>query len=44
VTANAPARRFYEAMDGKAGAIRTLDSEPPILEEISYRWDLSQQR
>lgn len=44
VTANESARRFYEAMDGKAGAIRTLDSDLPVSEEISYRWDLSQQR
>jgi ribosomal protein S18 acetylase RimI-like enzyme len=44
LTANESARRFYEAMDGKAGAIRILDSEPPVLEEISYRWDLGQQR
>jgi ribosomal protein S18 acetylase RimI-like enzyme len=44
LTTNESARRFYEAMDGRAGAIRTLEAEVTILQEISYRWDLNQAR
>jgi ribosomal protein S18 acetylase RimI-like enzyme len=42
LTSNESARRFYEAMNGRTGAIRTLDTPGTILEEISYRWDLNQ--
>jgi hypothetical protein len=42
LTANEPARRFYEAMGGRPGAIRSFDAEGDALDEISYIWDLNQ--
>jgi ribosomal protein S18 acetylase RimI-like enzyme len=42
LTANEPARRFYEAMGGRPGAIRSFDVEGGALDEISYIWDLNQ--
>jgi ribosomal protein S18 acetylase RimI-like enzyme len=40
LTTNERARRFYEALGGKPGAIRTFGVEGALLEEISYAWDL----
>ena len=42
LTANEPARRFYETMGGRPGAIRSFDAEGGALDEISYIWDLNQ--
>jgi ribosomal protein S18 acetylase RimI-like enzyme len=41
---NESARRFYEAIEGKPGMTRSIDADGTPLEEISYRWALTQTR
>jgi ribosomal protein S18 acetylase RimI-like enzyme len=39
LTANAPARRFYEAMGGRTGQTRMERKDEVVLDEIAYLWD-----
>lgn len=39
LTANEPARRFYEAMGGRTGDMRIEHREGYVLDEIAYIWD-----
>ena len=39
LTQNEPARRFYEAMGGRAGATRIESHGEYVLDEIAYVWD-----
>lgn len=39
LTANAPARRFYEAMGGRTGNTRIERRGDVVLDEIAYLWD-----
>jgi hypothetical protein len=39
LTANEPARRFYEAMGGRTGDIRVERRDGYVLDEIAYIWD-----
>jgi ribosomal protein S18 acetylase RimI-like enzyme len=39
LTGNTPARRFYEALGGRAGATRSERDADHVLDEIAYRWD-----
>jgi ribosomal protein S18 acetylase RimI-like enzyme len=41
---NESARRFYDAIAGKPGLIRSIDADGTTLEEIPYGWDLAQPR
>jgi ribosomal protein S18 acetylase RimI-like enzyme len=39
LTANEPARRFYEAMGGRTGDTRVERRDGYVLDEIAYIWD-----
>jgi ribosomal protein S18 acetylase RimI-like enzyme len=39
LTANEPARRFYEAMGGRTGDMRVERRDGHVLDEIAYIWD-----
>lgn len=39
LTQNEPARRFYEAMGGRAGETRIAQHGEYVLDEIAYVWD-----
>jgi ribosomal protein S18 acetylase RimI-like enzyme len=39
LTANGPAKRFYEAMGGRAGETRIERRDAYVLDEVAYVWD-----